>query len=840
MKSFLAYFGLLFVLMLSGCGSNSKAPDGTPEPSTVSAVSMQKGVYIIQDSSGTKFTLTVPFIKQLDSSYLVELSGFALIVEGCSIKSATYAPPALVLDGAVNSAKVLDISGTFDSSCTPAGYTLGMTQTVTKGSDKDVRQITQKFDYSDPIANTAYSLINETTPIIVRSPDELKAISVDVVDKEGIGISGQNVSITAVSGIKYGSITSASTVASDQSGKAVFTYKAPEDITAVNGQTTKVSLLLENNGTAVKKDISITFDKISTNESMPIVVISNSYKQISLKSNGQIAEMVVQVVEENTNSPFTTGNVKVILPSKVITGSDVGSFESYSVPVGTDGKAVFHYTGPQDLQGLIDVNDKSSTFEFYHEANPTSKDSVLVTYDLDGSYIPSEYILSTSSSDGNLTMGLESQKSFSLYLKDEKDNLVKNEDITNVVIKTKNSLIGKLIDTSNSGAKVDTLTFSGDDAVNSQSFSIQTYKLSGLLPIEITVDFKDANGDPKKISMIMNIVVFSGPPTAMSISYAGVEQNATIAKYIEKFVVTVTDAYNNPVNTRPYIATGGMVEYAVDGSSPTGDMNTTSPRLWHGKNDSHGDLVAAGGDKAQFEAAAGQNIFRYIDFDNDKLVIFGEGYVYEALGKWDIKPHTNDVLDLVDDYFGADRTGLYYAVGHNNRQDLCKTDGTEYVGNMAAGTYQIDTTGHALIDFEYDYHLTGKDIMVWVNLTGYQADNNLTTRIGEAKKHTLRGNGLITPNSYTLSPGDNGIYHFNIHHENAPEWYRNGHFGTSAVGKCQVDNIVDGSNLYDARECQNSAVAYIDLNVSNPGSEDCTITLENIAVSEEFNGVTYP
>jgi hypothetical protein len=46
--------------------------------------------------------------------------------------------------------------------------------------------------------------------------------------------------------------------------------------------------------------------------------------------------------------------------------------------------------------------------------------------------------------------------------------------------------------------------------------------------------------------------------------------------------------------------------------------------------------------------------------------------------------------------------------------------------------------------------------------------------------------------------------------------------------------------LYDARECQNSAVAYVDLNVSNPGSEDCTITLENIAVSEEFNGVTYP
>ena len=121
---------------------------------------------------------------------------------------------------------------------------------------------------------------------------------------------------------------------------------------------------------------------------------------------------------------------------------------------------------------------------------------------------------------------------------------------------------------------------------------------------------------------MMNIVVFSGPPTAMSISYAGVEQNATVAKYIEKFAVTVTDAYNNPVNTQPYIAVGAIVEFAVDGSSATGERNEASPRLWHGLNDPHGTLEAIGGNRAQFTTAS--DIFNHVDINNERLVVFGK------------------------------------------------------------------------------------------------------------------------------------------------------------------------------------------------------------------------
>jgi len=345
--------------------------------------------------------------------------------------------------------------------------------------------------------------------------------------------------------------------------------------------------------------------------------------------------------------------------------------------------------------------------------------------------------LSTSSADGNQTMGLELLKTFTAYLKDDKGTLIPDNKINTITITSQNTTVGKLV---SGGSEVNTITLTGANAVNSKSFPVQTSRLSGLLPIKIVVDFTDANGKAVSRSIVMNVVVFSGPPTSISISYAGVVLDAAHASYVEKFSIAVTDSYNNPVNTRPYVAVGAMVEYAVDGSSPTGTRTTTSPRLWHGTNDSKGNLESIGGNKAQLVASGGT--FKYVDFANDKMVLFGEGFVFEALGKWDITDNTDSVLSLIDSYGGTSRPNLLYAVGHNHRQDLCANDARKYIGTMKATSYQLDSQGHALVEFQYDYHLTGKDIMVWANLTGLQADNNNVGRLGVAQKHTLRGMGM--------------------------------------------------------------------------------------------------
>jgi len=737
------------------------------------------------------------------------------------------------LDGEIGSIGGLNITGTFDQNCTATKYVFSATQKTIKDGKVDTRTVT--INFTDTLVGSEYSLINATTPIVVNFDNELKTISVDVVDANGVGVAGIDVQITAVQGIQFGSIISASTVQSDISGHATFTYKAPQNVANVDGSTTTVKLSMVSNGVTVEANVLIDFVKVNVDIPVPIVVIANQYQEINLTQNSQVMQMEIQVFDQGSNAPYTQGNVKASLPPEVLTGIDVGSFTEYIVPVGANGKAVFNYTGPQDLQTLINNGNLNATFEFFHEDNPTQKENIKVVYDLQGSYIPANYVLTTSSSDGNYTMGLQTLKTFTLYLKDDQGTLIDDADITQILIESKNTVIGQLVN--NAGVNVPLLTLNGPDAINSKSFPIQTYTLSGLLPIEMTVTFTDANGVSKTLTINMNIVVFSGPPTAMSISYAGVEQNSTVAKYIEKFALTVTDTYNNPVNTRPYVAVGAMIEYAVDGSSGTGIRHVTSPRLWHGLDDPRGELEAIGGNKAQFTTTV--DTFNYVDIFNDKLVVFGAGFVYEALGKWDIDSIANTVLQLKDDYTGTTRSNLFFAVGHNNRQDLCSA-GNEFVGNMKASNYQLDANGNALIEFEYDYHLTGKDMMIWANLTGFQADNGNIGRIGEAKKHTLRGNGLMSRESYLVKAGSSGVeLHFNVHHENAPEWYRNGHFGFAYQG-CKVDDIIDHSNLHDARVCSNGAVAYVDLNVSNPSTEDCTISLVNIAVSNELNGVTYP
>jgi len=863
MKKNIVYaFMVTLALLLSACGSNDKSDRSLKDFEGIKIFSAEAGSMNI---SNLAFKTSIPFTKLENKDVGIELSNFDLSLNGCELDGpVTYSPSLLSLDGAKGSVKSITISGKVKNDCNVKGYGLKADKKITlegqSAITKSINIMNVALDANgnpvgtvDPIGGgeTTLTLMNATTPLVINNDNEVKTISVDVVGSNGIGVADQNVSITVINGVNFGSLTSASTVKSGQNGKVNFFYKAPDNVAEVDGQSTTVTLSMVNDGVTIRREVTLQFVKVDVNSTIPIVIIANNFKEISLTSNSQPVEMEIQVFEQGTNTPYTQGNVRVSLPANVKDGVNVGRFSEYTVAVNSSGIATFNYIGAQDLQALIDSNEKNVTFQFFHEENPSNQESITVIYNLENNYIPANYLLSTSSSDDKQTMGLQELKTFTYYLKDDQGTLISDADITKVTITSQNILIGKLRDETNGGDAKNILTFEGADAINSKSFPIQTYKISGLLPIEIIVEFKDGNGVTATRTTIMNVVVFSGPPTAMSISYAGVEQNNTTAKYIEKFVITVTDTYSNAVNTRPHVAVGAMVEYAVDGSSPTGDRGEVSPRLWHGTFDTKGTLNPIGGDKAQFETA--NNDFSYVDFNNDRLVLFGSGFVYEALGKWDINDSGSaNILSLKDDYRGDQRANLSFAVGHNNRQDLCAGDGRENIGNMKANNYQLDTTGHALVEFEYDYHLTGKDIMVWTNLTGFQADNNKTGRIGEAQKHTLRGNGLnhAPKGGYSLAKGESSYATFAIWHENAPERYKNGHFAHSIAGGSTCGyRIVRSSNFIydangdsvsaiDARVCNNGGStvgeAYITYYIQAPADKGCTFNITRINVATEF------
>jgi hypothetical protein len=581
---------------------------------------------------------------------------------------------------------------------------------------------------------------------------------------------------------------------------------------------------------------------------LPTVVIPNSLESIELTSNSKSVEIQIKVF--NDIAPYTEGSVKVELPSKVLTGADVGLFEAYEVPVNSQGIATFKYTGPANLKALMDSNDIYSIFKFYHSANTAieNRKSVRVVYNLDeDTYTPIDYVLNVSTEANEFSMGIPNkQKTFSVLLKDSKGEIVDNSDvnITKIEVSTENALIAKILDTK-TGTPVNSLTLKNE---NNSAFTLQSKKLSGIVPLKVTIEFKDINDEVKTLSTIVNVRVMSGPPSAISISYVSTGQDSQRAKYEEKFAISVTDEYGNKVNTQPFISLGAIVGYAVDGKESLSKETNNTRRLFYGKhNDANGSIIpGATADTATFqEDSVGSSVFQYVNAEGantDKLVVFGSGKNYEAMGKWDFDKLDDRTLSLQDDYFGTERKNLYYAVGHNYYQDQCRDDGREWIGSTNSVSYQLDDEGTVIVSYKYDYHLTGKDALVWVNLTGYQADRGENTRIGEVVKHTLRGKGFtkIPLAGYSLDKGKStSNAKFSIWHKNAPERYRNAHFGWRVKeGSNCMYYVVDTSNNYDARTCNNGGSSmgdsYIRFYLQAPEDKGCTFDIEGIVVSNEF------
>jgi hypothetical protein len=581
---------------------------------------------------------------------------------------------------------------------------------------------------------------------------------------------------------------------------------------------------------------------------LPIVVIPNSLKSIELTNNSKNMEITIKVFKDIV--PYIKGSVRVELPKKVLAGVDVGLFDAYEVPVNEQGVAIFNYTGPSNLQALMDSGDLSSSFKFYHIENSANKQELEVKYNIaDEVYTPVNYSLTVSTKENDFSMGIPNlEKTFTILIKNSKEDIVTDINITKIEVESQNSFVAKLLnrETKMLENKIKILK------ENNSNFILVSNKFSGLVPVRVKVDFIDINNQIKHLSTVVNIRVMSGPPSAISISYLSSGQDGERAKYEDKFAVSVTDEYGNRVNTRPYISLGAIIGYAVDGREISSKETNKTKRLYYGKNDIDNSmangLIDALDDNnintTQFEDTLRSDVFKWINTDgerSDKLVVFGEAKNYEAMGKWDFNKINNSTLSLDDDYFGMNRDELFYAVGHNYYQDPCRDDGREWIGNTDSEKYQLDEEGTVIISYKYDYQLMGKDAMIWVNLSGFQSDTAKYTRIGEVVKHTLRGQGLRKEpeNGYHLDKDAQGWVTFEIWHDSTNLHYSNAHF--SWREKTESDCIIKAiksSNLYDARTCNNGysnrGDSYISFFLGTPEGKECNFDIERVLLSKEF------
>jgi len=521
------------------------------------------------------------------------------------------------------------------------------------------------------------------------------------------------------------------------------------------------------NNTDIESDYEVVDDTVTSELNATVILTTN---ETTVTLNKDRLEIDVTVIDKQ-NNPYEGGNVKIIYPDDVREGRDIGYFTNSSVTV-SNGHAKFTYTAPND----ISKNTKDIIFYFYHENN--TNDIKKYTIKL----VPEEnQIILTSyqiyiDDDDEPSMGLDTSKLISFMIKNEKNENVNDSNIVSIKVTNLNPNLGRLENTQ--GDSNSSLTIS---AKNSIPINVKSNTLSGIIPLEVNATFIDANGVKRNLQKIFNLLVLSGPPTAMSLSYSSISQDKINAKFIEKWVLTVTDKYNNLVNTNPSVSMGMIAGYAKSGpDNPSNHLYFENGGEIKSKNNIF---------------YSKEEVFKYVDQVNDVLVTFGDGYTYEASGKWDISTDDNkSILNLVDQYNGKDTLSLGFAVGHNYRQDIDKK-GVEWIGNIYPEdhNYIIDNNGHLVFNIEYDYYFIGKDIMLWINLIGMQNDN--IVRIGEAKKITLKGNGISAyiPN-ITVIGGIKQAYTFTVKINDIDETYMYGNFKAkfSTTG-CAA---LDGNPIY--------------------------------------------
>ncbi len=358
-KKILALLTFLFLLILSGCGSNSKPDADVAKPSQTAAVEMQKS-QIALESKGANFSLPLTFSKLLDSGYHVELSDFRLSLTGCMIQTITFNPAVLVLDKGVNSQEALFITGAFNQNCSPEGFVLTATQKVSKDSKSKVQEVTFSFISPVDVITNDYAIINARTPMYISETSTDYVISMQVI-KDGYVAPGETVKLKPFDSA-YGTIktTTTYTVTTDGNGMVRLDYVSP-GILPLNGTSeVLVAELVDENGTKlIKQEIKLIFNKNSSMGATYTLLQDQDIIVTDILQSHQIKVALLKQEDGQLAQPAVGESViaEFVMPV-------YGALAQYEATVESDGYARFNYTSPATMPV---VNDTDITFYYKND-----------------------------------------------------------------------------------------------------------------------------------------------------------------------------------------------------------------------------------------------------------------------------------------------------------------------------------------------------------------------------------------------------------------------------------------------------------------------------------------
>jgi len=578
-------------------------------------------------------------------------------------------------------------------------------------------------------------------------------------------------------------------------------------------------------GTGTIPDITDVTDASDINKSALSVLLPVSSK--ILKDNGEHVGIEVKVFD-GANNPYSSGSIKIVFPNDVRTGRDVGSFKNLDENL-SNGLATFTYTAPKNLS----QNKENIVFGFYHSANPSDVKQYTLTIEpeLKQSMLTT-YNIKTSLVSGSLSMGLKSNKVVSFYVVNDEGQQLNEQRVHSISMSLKNTA---LADIEYKGNTFSTTATMNDPDKNTLTVNMKSFTKSGIVPIDVNASFLNADDVNETTSNTFNLIIFSGPPTTMSISYEGTGHDEPNAKFQENMIISVTDKYSNRVNTLPAVSVSMIIGYAQEIAGNT--KAALDSRLYVETSDAKSATI-----NPTTNSLISSANFSNVDLSNDILMTYANGYTNAVSGKWDLINNVamlgTNTLEILDNIPGTNNvSNIGFAIGHNYRQDTCR-DGQEWTGFVELESDVLDENGMVKAVINYDYYLTGKTIALGVDLVGYTADTNLTSKFGEMRKHTLRSTGMTAvPSSWSIPKGTTAVVPFSFEIDDTGEWLRNANPGYAV--KINDKTILNGiSEIRTINECvgkgDGGGIVYVDINVTAVADGAGSVSLERLTVGSEF------
>ncbi|HHD81968.1 MAG TPA: hypothetical protein ENK94_02115 [Campylobacterales bacterium] len=431
-----------------------------------------------------------------------------------------------------------------------------------------------------------------------------------------------------------------------------------------------------------------------------------------------------------------------------------------------------------------------------------------------------------------IKFNLEDKKSFKLGLIDKDTGAyITDSQLDKITVTSKQSKLLKVFDTDSNTIPSAELIY---EYKNHNTIYVQTYTNSGLVDIDISIEYHNAKGNIETIQKTYSALVMSGPPTTFSINDNGVIYNFSDKWFEHTYLISATDKYNNPVNISSTIYVNAITDFTRD---------TNGKPILYGKFGAlKGNLMS---DKENKKATleVNESIFDNIDYNRDYALVFGDIHSYEALGKWDIDKDLSSSTALIfsDIYNGESHNSLGFAVGHNYMEEICNPSYREWHLKIDStdGKYILDKEGKTKVTVKYPAeYLYGKLGAISVNFLGKNPETDQILKSGEVYFDVWNNVEGLEAESYKVSKGTGTqIYrHYGVINTGTGDKFslKNSHFS------CKVESTdVNGTSTFigkntiirDASQCGvNGEHSYIEYSVTALPDKDGTISFSECFV----------